>query len=96
MKSADVIGFVGVESLLGKDIRGLRANVVHPELQHLYETNPGDMIRTLIRCVRHRDGWVYLYWEPEQRADGRADCGYGGWAPQALGERGVIEILGNS
>lgn len=74
---------IRVIDLVGKDIRGIRADVRGGKYDYMEP-----LVRTLIRAERKlessrkgepKTAWLYLYWKPEQHPDGGIDCGYSGW-----------------
>lgn len=54
------------------------------------------MIREVLRVeLRHRQGyqWVYWFWKPEPRNDGRMDCGYSGMREDCESFNGKMLVL---
>jgi len=69
-----------VRELIGKDIKGVRANVTHPKYRKMYPNGVG-RIRRLVRAEwrkKRGERWLYLLWQRDP--EDRGDCGYSGWA----------------
>jgi hypothetical protein len=81
---------ISVESLVGKDIAGLKAITNNPI--YLYQYPVGFPVRTLKEAKYKTEGgfkWLYIYWEKD---GSMSDCGFSGWREDHF-EQPMIELL---
>lgn len=74
---------VKLMDLIGKNVKGIKANVIRQGGKYHYDYQDMPMIRSLVNIITKKiqgEIWLYWYWIPEQTADGRIDCGYSGIA----------------
>lgn len=84
--------WVTVASLIGKDLKGMKANVVHPDHRYLYKQDGREMVKNLRRAeykTQNGHRWIYLYWEPTLN---QIDCGYSGWR-EDFGSAPRIQVI---
>jgi hypothetical protein len=86
-----------VEDLVGRNIKGIRANVTNPAYRDQYKDHPERMIKTLIKAEWKREKhkrWLYIRWIPDT-ANHPHDCGFSGWLDghNFRDEKATIELL---